>query len=100
MIDFGPTVHAPLARIRIVISADAPIPAHAERDADGWTLTYRHDATVAQMQAALDSINAGYTVRMVEPLDWESKASGRRPGPPPRDETKRERNERYRREAR
>lgn len=98
---FGdPTVFAPAARILLVLTNDPLVTAVAERDTKGWVLTYRPDATAEQIQAALDSIGAPYTVTKVYPLMWEPKPAARRPGPPPRAETSRERNERWRREGR
>lgn len=83
---------------RIVLTHDAPEPASAVRDDDGgWTMTYRPDATVEQVQAALDSIGAGYTVTRLGPPEWEAKPSQRKPGPQPRQETNAERNRRWRR---
>lgn len=97
MVDVGSNVvKAPRASCRVVVTHDAPEPASAVRDDDGgWTLTYRPDATIEQVQAALDSVVSGYTITMVTPL-FEAKAEHRRPGPGQRLETNAERNRRWR----
>ncbi|MBU3935800.1 hypothetical protein KJ909_03945 [Patescibacteria group bacterium] len=85
----------------LVHDADYRGPVTCIRQPDGtYVLTVPPEAMIAEVQAAIDAMNIPWTVSRIEPLFLVPEGPRRRPGPPPRRETSRERSLRWRRERR